>query len=104
MTDPRYTDPAHSRLEDPMLQRDQARPGAWAWVAGITVLALVAFVLIASWSGDSNTTASNDRPATATSSAPASTTTPPSTTGSGATSPRPMAPPANTAPAPNGAR
>jgi hypothetical protein len=93
MTDPRYTDP---RQSDPVLARDETAGGMWGWIAGLAILALVAFVVIAGWSSDRNT-ASNNSPA------PASTSQRsvpgPSTTGSGLTSPQP-ATPAPSTPAP----
>jgi len=100
MSDPHFTDPSWKdpRLSDPVLRRDDRSVGAWGWVAGIAVLALIAFVVIAGWNGSQQNTASNTSvspPMTTGSSAPRA--TPPSTTGSGATSPAPapMSPPAN---------
>jgi hypothetical protein len=92
MSDPRYTDPR----TDPVL-RDESVGGAWGWIAGLAVLALIAFVLIAGWNSNPNT-ASNAPSPMATGSAPAR-MVPPTTTGSGSTSPSPMAP----APAPSNA-
>lgn len=101
MSDPRFTDPRSSdpRLSDPQLSdpvlRDSRTGGAWGWVAGIAVLALIAFVLVAGWNGNQNT-ASNTSPSASapitTGSAPRA--TPPSTTGSGATTPAPAPAPA----------
>ena len=90
MTDPRYTDPRHT----PLLAPDDGESNMWGWIAGISILALIAFVVIAGWNGDRNS-ASNDRLAPATS---AQRTAPPvGTTGSGGSSPsQPMTP----APAP----
>lgn len=96
MTDPRFTDP---RLSDPVLRRDEAVGGVWGWVAGLAVLALIGFIMIASWNS-ADTTASNSpsSPPMTTGSAPRN-VTPPSTTGSGSTSPSPMTPsPATPAP------
>ncbi len=84
MTDPRYTDP---RLSDPVLRRDEGVGGAWGWIAGIVVLALIAFIVIAGWNSSSNTASNSSLPAATGS---ASRMTPPSTTGSGASSPRPL--------------
>ena len=85
MTDPRYTDP---RLSDPVL-RDDSGTGVWGWIAGLAVLALVAFIVIAAWNSDKNT--AGNPPPTTTSSAPMrNDAMPPSTTGSGLTTPRPM--------------
>jgi hypothetical protein len=97
MTDPRFTDPRYNdpRLSDPVLRRDDsAAGGMWGWIAGVAVLLLIGFLIIAGWNNNTNT-ASNGSPA-ATTSSPTS----PSTTGSGATSPKPMTPAAPTAPAP----
>ena len=98
MTDPRYTDP---RQSDPVLTRDETAGGVWSWVAGLAILALVAFVVIAGWNSDRNTASNNSSPAPATSaqrSMPA-----PSTTGSGLTSPQPATPaPSTPAPANRG--
>lgn len=100
MSDPRFTDPRTSdpQLSDPVLRRDDRSGGVWGWVAGIAVLALVAFVLVAGWNGAQQNTAGNTTvspPMTTGSSAPRA--TPPSTTGSGATSPAPapLSPPTN---------
>lgn len=93
MTDPRYTDP---RLSDPVLNRDASAGGVWGWIAGLAILALVAFVVIAGWNSDRNTASNNPAAPMSTSSAPARSAMPPSTTGSGATSPQPLTP----APAP----
>ena len=94
MTDPRFTDPRYSdpRLIDPVLRRDESVGGIWGWVAGLAVLALIAFILVASWNSN---TAGNPSPTT-NNSAPVRNVTPPGTTGSGSMSPRPLAPaPAN---------
>ena len=58
MSDPRYTDP---RLSDPVLRRDEAVNGKWGWIAGIAVVALIAFLVIAGMNDHSNT-ASNGQP------------------------------------------
>jgi len=86
MTDPRYTDP---RQTDPVLNRDDSAGGVWGWVAGLAILALIAFVVIAGWNGDKNT--ANNTGATPSSTAQRSMPGP-STTGSGSTAPRPMTP------------
>ena len=95
MTDPRFTDP---RLSDPVLPHDEAVGGTWGWLAGIAVVALIAFLVIAGMNGNSNTASDNPSPA-ATGSVPGN-MSPPSTTGSGASSPRPLMP-APTMPAPS---
>ncbi|MCK9919941.1 hypothetical protein MXD81_63505 [Microbacteriaceae bacterium K1510] len=91
MSDPRYTDP-DPRLSDPVLRRDDSGSGIWGWIAGIAVLVLIAFVVIAGWNGSQNNTASNTSspPATTGQATPGATpgTAPPSTTGSGGTSPQ----------------
>ena len=91
MTDPRYTDPRN----DPVL-RDDANIGVvWGWIAGLAIVALVAFVVVAGWNSDQNTANRDPAAPMSTSSAPPR-ARPPSTTGSGATSPRPDTPaPAN---------
>lgn len=92
MTDPRFNEP---RLEDPVVRRDdRTGTGMWGWIAGVAVLALIAFVLIAGWGGNTNT-ASNNPAAT-----PGSSSSAPATTGSGANAPRQTTPaPATPAPA-----
>lgn len=92
MSDPRYTDP-DPRLSDPVLRRDESGSGIWGWIAGIAVLVLIAFVVIAGWNGSQNNTASNTSSPPATSGQATPGATPPSTTGSGGTSPQPA--PAN---------
>jgi hypothetical protein len=95
MSDPRYTDPRTSdpRLSDPVLRRDEGSGGMWGWIAGLAVLALIAFVIIAGWNGNHTNTASNTNPAPITSGSAPSGMSPPSTTGSGASSPQPLSPP-----------
>ena len=87
MSDPRYPDPHQI---DPVLDRgESATGGVWGWVAGLAILALIAFVVIAGWNGERSNTASNNPAAMS----PAQRSMPaPSTTGSGATSPQPMTP------------
>lgn len=93
MTDPRFTDP---RLSDPVIRRDEsAAGGMWGWIAGVAVLLLIGFLIVAGWNNNS-TTASKGSSSTTTSSSTAPRTTTPSTTGSGATSTQPLSPPAST--------
>jgi hypothetical protein len=44
MTDPRFTDP---RLSDPVIRRDENVGGMWSWVAGVSLLLLIGFLIIA---------------------------------------------------------
>jgi hypothetical protein len=88
MSDPRYTDP---RLSDPVLRRDEGVGGPWGWIAGLAVLALVAFLVIAGWNSSPNTANNNSPPAT-TGTATRNISPPASTTGSGAMSPQPLPP------------
>ena len=92
MTDPRFTDERYSdpRLSDPVIRRDESVGGMWGWIAGVAVLLLVGFLIVAGWNNNSTTASTGLSPAT-TSNAPARTGTP-STTGSGLTSPQPFAP------------
>ena len=93
MTDPRYTDPR----SDPVLRDDANIGGTWGWIAGLAILALIAFVVVAGWNSERDAASTNAPAPMSTSSAPAR-ATPPSTTGAGSTSPRPAAPaPANRA-------
>ncbi|MGH6726565.1 MAG: hypothetical protein ACREB8_08475 [Pseudolabrys sp.] len=98
MSDPRQTDPRYSdpRLSDPTPR--QSEPGIWAWIAGIAVLVLVGFLVIAGWNHSSNTASNGVSPAT--SSSATRNISPPSTTGSGSTSPKPLTP-APMTPTPN---
>jgi ABC-type phosphate transport system substrate-binding protein len=89
MTDPRYTD--DPRLSDPVVRRDENVGGMWSWIAGIALLLLIGFVIIAGSHSNSNT-ASSGPSASTTASTPARTATPPSTTGSGSSSPQPITP------------
>jgi len=92
MSDPRYTDP---RLTDPVLRRDDAVGGPWSWLAGIAVIALIAFLVIVGWNSSNHTASNNSSPATTGSAMRP--LTPPATTGSGAGSLQPL-PPAPAAP------
>ena len=79
MTDPRFTDPRYNdpRLTDPVLRRDDsAAGGMWAWIAGVAVLLLIGFLIIAG--NNSNTASSGSSPTVTTS----TTRMAPSTTGS----------------------
>ena len=91
MTDPRFTDTRN----DPVLS-DEGVGGSWGWIAGLAVLALIAFVLIAGWNSNPNAASNGSAPIT-TGSAPMSPLSSARTSGSGTTSPSPMAP----APAPS---
>jgi hypothetical protein len=55
MTDPRFTDPRYNdpRLSDPVLRRDEsAAGGMWGWIAGVAVLLLIGFLIIAGNTGN----------------------------------------------------
>ncbi|HEY1311514.1 MAG TPA: hypothetical protein VGF02_11245 [Pseudolabrys sp.] len=93
MSDPRYTDP---RLSDPVLRRDEGVGGTWGWIAGLAVLALIAFLMIAGWSSNPNTANNSSSPATT--GTATRNISPPGTTGSGTMSPQPLTP---TTPAPS---
>lgn len=97
MTDPRFTDPRN----DPVI-RDEPIDGTWGWIAGLAVLALIAFVLIAGWNSNPNTADNGSAPASinASSSPMRPSPLPSSTTGSGTMSPQPSAPAPSVAPAP----
>jgi hypothetical protein len=107
MSDPRFTDPRNSdpRLSDPVLRQDEPAGGIWGWVAGLAVLALIAFIVVAGWNSDhtASNNPNNNPPITTGSNAPRA---PASTTGSGASSPSmPSAPtPSTPAQSPNGGR
>jgi hypothetical protein len=99
MSDPRFTDPR----TDPVLRRDESVGEAWGWIAGLAVLALIAFVLIAGW--NSNPNSASNAPSgpspIATGSAPTR-MSPPTTTGSGSTSPMAPAPAQSNTPSTSG--
>ena len=99
MTDPRDTDPRYqdSHFSDPISRRDPRVDNVWGWIAGLAVVVLVAFILVAGWHGSKNT-ASNTPPATT---GTASRSMPPSTTGMGSPTPMKPAMPAPTTPAPS---
>jgi hypothetical protein len=100
MSDPRYTD---QRLNDPMLRRDRSGDSTWGWIAGIAVLLLIGFIVVAGWNSSGDNTAANNQPPITTGSTPMRNVTPQSTTGSGSTSPSasPMAPSPAPSPAPD---
>lgn len=113
MSDPRFTDQRYSdpRNTDPNYiaptpLRDESSGGVWGWIAGLAVVALIAFVVLAGWNNSGTNTASNagnPAPITTGNSGPVRNVTPPATTGSGTTSPltnpaTPSAPPASPAP------
>src|SRR5690242_19601740 len=91
MTDPRYIDPNRDpHFSDPVLRRDSRVDRTWGWIAGIAVVVLIAFIVIAGWNSNTNT-ASTTSPTTTGS---ATHNAPPPATRPG---PAPMAP---TAPSP----
>lgn len=113
MSDPRFTDSRtpDPRLNDPVLRQDEQSTGRmWGWVAGLAVLALIAFVVVAGWNSSDTTASNNPTPVTQGANTPANApnttmrniTPPASTTGSGATSPQPATPVPT--PAPNSGR
>ena len=100
MSDPRFTDPRYgnSQLSDPVGRREDSVGGVWGWIAGIAVIALIAFFLIAGGKNVNENTASNGAASPGT--PPAMSTMPrgpASTTGMGA----PTQTPAPTPPAPS---
>jgi hypothetical protein len=84
MSDPRYTDPrySNSQFSDPVGRRDAGAAGPWGWVAGIVVVALIAFFLIAGGKGINSNSASN-APSPGASTPMRNVTPPSSTTGMG---------------------
>ncbi len=109
-TDQRYSDPRNSdpNIIQPAPLRDESVGGVWGWIAGLAVVALIAFVVLAGWNNSSTeNTAVNSNSPPITTSGPVRNVTPPATTGSGSTSPLtnpatpdPAAPNATPAPAP----
>ena len=95
MSDPRFTDP---RLSDPVLRRDEPIGGMWGWIAGIAVVALIAFLVIA---GSNTAILQATVRRLATTGSATRQMSPPATTGSGSTSPRPMTPVPAPAPSKN---
>jgi hypothetical protein len=96
MSDPRFTD--DPRLSDPVIRRNEDAAPMYGWVAGVSVLLLIGFIIFAGWKNNhnSNIASSGSSPPTTAS----RTVTPPSTTGSGSSSPQPITP-APSAPAPS---
>jgi hypothetical protein len=89
-TDQRSTDPRSTDFIQPAPLRDESVGGIWGWVAGLAVVALIAFVVVAGWNNSSTDNAaitSPPAPITTGNSGPVRNVTPPSTTGSGSTSP-----------------
>lgn len=84
MTDPRHDEP---RYHDPFPGKSDPRVGRgkaaiWGWAAGVAVVVLIAFILVAGWNSNVRT-ASRVTPAT-TGAAPTTQVVPPlSTTGNG---------------------
>ena len=95
MSDPRFTDQRFDdpRQTQPVLRRGDSVGGVWGWIAGLAVVALLAFIVIAGWNNGTTNSANNgvnNNPPITTGAATRA--DPPSTTGSGATSPSPMSP------------
>jgi hypothetical protein len=89
MTDPRFNDPRYidPRYSDPVLCRDETNGGAGGSIAGIAIIAVIAFGIIVGWNGNKNST-SNNLPQMATGSVDHA--MPPSVAGSGPMLPRPL--------------
>lgn len=110
MTDPRFTDPRFDdRYTPPAPLRNENAGGVWGWIAGLAVVALIAFVVVAGWNSATTNTASNPpaatpAPVTTGSGAPIRNVTPQSTTGSGSTSPMTNPAPQASPPANSGTR
>src|SRR5262249_58615498 len=60
-TDPRLNDPVDPRLSDPVIRRDESAGGMWGWIAGVAVLLLIGFVIIAGWDSNRNTVSSRPK-------------------------------------------
>ena len=71
---------------DPVIRRHESVRGMWGWVAVVSSLLLIGFIILASW--NSNIASSNSSQTTTAS----PTATPPSTKGSGSSSPKPITP------------
>ncbi len=63
MSDPRWSDPRYNDPPlDPILRRNESVGGVWGWIAGLAVLGLIAFMIVAGWNGNSNTANDNTPP------------------------------------------
>ena len=74
-------------MDDPRfapIRRYENVSGVWGWVAAVSALLLIGFIIVASF--NNSNTASNDFTMAS------RTATPPSTEGSGSSSPKPIAP------------
>ena len=74
-------------MDDPRfapIRRYENVSGVWGWVAAVSALLLIGFIIVASF--NNSNTASNDFTMAS------RTATPPSTEGSGSSSPKPFAP------------
>ena len=105
MTDPRFTDPRSSdpRLSDPVIRRDESVGGMWGWIAGVAVLLLIGFLIVAGWNNNGSTASNGSSPVT-TSSAPAAQRGPADNNRLGLSGLPTMAPAPSTTPPPRAAR
>jgi len=71
---------------DPVIRRHESVGGVWGWVAAVSSLLLIGFIILASWNNNIPSSDSS-QPTTASRIA-----TPPSTEGSGSSSPKPITP------------
>lgn len=92
MTDPRYTDPRYyDPPADTGLRRDRSGASMWGWIAGLVVVVLIAFILIAGWNGNTRT-AGNGPHSTVGSGTMTQPVPPQTTTGRGGATVAPSAP------------
>ena len=75
-------------MDDPRfapIRRYENVSGVWGWVAAVSALLLIGFIIVASFNNSSNTASNGFTTASRTA-------TPPSTEGSGSSSPKPITP------------